>query len=155
VKAKIKLRNRLRRNIKEKREEWKEACKDVNESIDRAKEESWKELLEDVITDADDAKLWGVVKSLNGSPTSNARNEVMIHKGKTITSDKGKADIFLQHYAKVSRLKFTKSERNLNRRAGSTPHRPATGREEAVRIRSPGQFNALAMDSTPNQCRDL
>ena len=141
VKAKIKLRNRLRRNIKEKRKEWKEACQDVNESIIRAKEESWKELLEDVITDADDAKLWRVVKSLNGSPTTNARNEAMIHKGKTITSDKRKADIFLQHYAKVSRLKFKKKrERRLNRRL-----------KKLLRKKSMGPAESSCRDFTMNE----
>ena len=116
VKTKVKLRNRLRRNIKEKRTEWREACRDVNESIAKAKEESWRELLDDVITDANEEKFWGVIKSLNGSPSTNARNEAMIHKGKTITSDKRKAEIFIQHYAKVSRHKFSKKERATNRR---------------------------------------
>ena len=119
VKAKIKHRNRLRKNIKEKREEWKAACKDVNDSIRQAKEESWHELLEDVITEADDEKLWRIIKSLNGSPTSNARSEAMKHKTKqgtkTITSDAKKAEIFLQHYARVSRHKFSKGERDQNR----------------------------------------
>jgi ribosomal protein S20 len=96
VKAKIKLRNRLRRNIKEKRKEWREACKDVNEAINQAREESWREVLDDAINETDDAKIWGVVRSLNGSPTTSARNEAMIHNGKTITSDKRKADTFIQ-----------------------------------------------------------
>ena len=115
VKAKIKLRNRLRRKINEKRKEWREACKDVNEAINRAKEESWREVLEDAIHENDDSKIWGVVRSLNGSPTSSTRNEAMIHNGKTITSDKKKADIFMQHYANVSRLRFKKRERRVNR----------------------------------------
>ena len=115
VKAKIKLRNRLRRKIGDQRKEWKEACEDVTNSIKEATETSWRELLADVITEADDQKFWGIVKSLNGSPATNARNEAMKHNGKTITSDKRKADIFLSHYAAVSRLKFDKSERAVNR----------------------------------------
>ena len=39
----------------------------------------------------------------------------MTHKGKTITSNKHKADIFAQHYASVSKLKFDKEERTINR----------------------------------------
>ena len=116
VKTKVKLRNRLRRNIKEKRTEWREACRDVNESIAKAKEESWRELLDDVITEANKEKFLGVIKSLNGSPSTNTRNEAIIHKGKIITSDKQKAEIFIQHYAKVSRHKFSKKERATNRR---------------------------------------
>ena len=61
MKAKVRHRNKLRRNIKEKREEWKEACKDVNETIKKAKEESWRELLEDVITEGNDDKFWRVI----------------------------------------------------------------------------------------------
>ena len=61
VKQKIKLRNRLRRTVKDNRVQWIEACRDVNESIRIAKEERWKALLEDVITDADETKLWGII----------------------------------------------------------------------------------------------
>ena len=83
VREKIKHRNKLRKNIREKRDEWKEACKDVSESIKRAKEESWRKLLEDVVTEANNQKLWGIIKSLNGSPVSNARNEAMKHGQKS------------------------------------------------------------------------
>ena len=38
----------------------------------------------------------------------------MKHKGKTITSNKKKADTFVKHYAAVSRLQFTKEERAVN-----------------------------------------
>ena len=64
------------------------AIRDINEAIGNAREESWKEVLEDVITEADDVKLWGIVKSLNESLSLTARNEVMIYKNKTIASEK-------------------------------------------------------------------
>ena len=62
-------------------------CKEVNEEIKKAKEESWRELLEEVVTDADEQKLWRIIKSLNGCPASNARNEAISHgKNSVITS---------------------------------------------------------------------
>ena len=115
VKSKIQIRNRLRRTVKENRSEWIDACRAVNEAIETAKEESWRDLLEDVITDADEGKLWGIIKSLNGSTSTNAPNVAMIHNGKTITCNRKKSDIFMQHYARVSKLKFDKSDRDLNR----------------------------------------
>ena len=116
VKAKIKKRNKLRRTITRNRTEWKEACQDVNDSIKDATEQKWIELLADVVTDADDAKLWKIVRSLNGSPETNSPNQAMIHNKKVITSDKKKADVFMSHYAKVSKLTFTKAERAWRRK---------------------------------------
>ena len=40
----------------------------------------------------------------------------MVHKGKIISSNKKKADLFAHHYAAVSRLQFSKVERDENRR---------------------------------------
>ena len=115
VRAAIRKRNYLRRNVRTKRREWLESCKEAQEEIKKAKEDSWKELLEDAITDVDQQKMWKLIKSMNGTPDANSPNEVMIHKGKKITTDKGKADAFVRHYADVSKHTFSKEERDLNR----------------------------------------
>ena len=130
VKTAVKKRNRLRANIRTHREEWLEACAETREEIRKAKEESWKGLLEGAVTDADDQRMWGIIKSLNGTPDTNSPNEAMKHNGRLITNPKKKADIFLQHYAKVSKLTFSKEERDENRRlkkALSTPTVPEDG----------------------------
>ena len=102
---------------KEVREEWLQSCGEVQERITQAKEDSWKNLLEDAVTDAkDSSQLWSIIKSLNGSPSSNSPNEAMKHKKKTITSNQKKANIFAKHYASVSRLKFSKMDRINNLR---------------------------------------
>ena len=41
----------------------------------------------------------------------------MVHKGRRLTFNKAKANVFSSHYASVSRLIFTKEERNINRDA--------------------------------------
>ena len=84
--------------------------------IEEAKGEAWKNLLEDAVTDKDSTQLWGIIRDLNGTPSANAPNQAMTHKGKTIVSNKKKANIFAKHYGAVSRLKFTREERRVNLR---------------------------------------
>ena len=116
IRAAIRRKNALRRNIKKERKEILEACAELREMIKHAKEESWKEALGDAIDDADERKTWMFIKSLNGSPDNNSPNEVMKHNGEIIASNRKKADIFASHYARVSSHKFTKEERAVNLR---------------------------------------
>jgi len=82
------------------REDWLQSCSEVQEDINAAKEESWKNLLEDAVTDAKDTtQLWSIIKSLNGSPSHNSPNEAMRSGKKTITSNQGKSNLFVKHYA--------------------------------------------------------
>ena len=75
VRALKKKRNELRREVKTKRKEWIEACKDAQTAMDEAKEEAWEEFLADVEFQADPAEMWRVIKSLQGTPESIAPNE--------------------------------------------------------------------------------
>ena len=104
----LRKRNNLRRRLKtrEERQAWLTACREANDQIQQAKADSWRNLLEDAVVSEDESKLWRIIKDLNGSPEDNAPNEVMVHKGKVISSNKKKADLLAQHYAAVSRLKF-------------------------------------------------
>ena len=101
VRAALKKRNRLRKEIRLKRQEWLDSCKEAHEEIVKAKEDSWRDLLADSVNEADSSKLWGIIRSLNGCPDSNAPNQAMKHNGRTITSSQKKADIFAQHYAAI------------------------------------------------------
>ena len=118
IRTAIRKRNRLRRNLKtkEQRQEWLTSCKDVNDAIQDSKRESWRSLLEDALASEDESKLWRIIKNLNGSPEDNAPNEVMLHNGRLISSNKKKANLFAHHYAAVSKLKFSEEERYDNRR---------------------------------------
>ena len=116
VKAAVKRRNRLRREVQTKRKEWLEACKEASAEIRKAKEECWKDFLEDVITEENQTQLWKTIKNLNGSPDTNSPSEAMQHNGRTITTNKAKANRFMQHYAGISKLRLTKKDRTLNRK---------------------------------------
>ena len=90
VKAAIKKRNRIRRNI---REQWLEACEqEVSEALKEAKAVKWKEVVEGALESDDEKKIWGFIRSINGVPAANAPNQTLKVNGKTLTSSRKKAD---------------------------------------------------------------
>ena len=116
IRQKIKARNRFRREMKTKKREWMEACKEVNDAIHQEIEDSWRDLLDGVVSDGDERKLCSFIKSVNGTPSTNSPNEVLIQNGKRLTSNRKKADCFMSHYADVSKLSFTKEDKLTNRK---------------------------------------
>ena len=101
------LRDSITQQVKKSlKNDWLKSCEDTKITIESAKEESWKNLLEDAITEKDSTQLWGIIRSLNGTPSNNAPHSAMKHKNKTITCSKKKANIFTKHYANVSRLRL-------------------------------------------------
>ena len=131
VRAALRKRNRLRRKLNTNRKEWLEACREAHEEIEKSKEEAWRDLLSDTATNADSQKMWGLIKSLNGSPDTNAPNQAMRHNGRTITSSQKKADIFSMHYASVSKLNFNKADRDLNRKCKDRLKNSASADDES------------------------
>ena len=117
VRSAIRNRNRLRLRLKTHRKEWVQACQEAQATIKSAKTEAWQKVLEDATTIGDDSKMWKTIKSLKGTPESNSPNEAMVHQGHLITSDKRKADLFVNHYARTSKLVMSKADRLENRRA--------------------------------------
>ena len=105
-----------RDDAEKRRQDWIQACQDVVTATTEAKTQSWRDLLEDAAIAKDDNKLWGIIKNLNGTPDDNAPNEALKHKGRVLTSNRKKANVFIQHYAAVSKLKFTPKERAITRR---------------------------------------
>ena len=59
--------------------------------------------------------MWKVIQSLNGTLDANSTNDAMSHNGRTFTRIKTKANIFVDYYAKVSKLNISKTDRDLNR----------------------------------------
>ena len=114
VRAKIHNRNRLPQTIHQNRQEWIDACGEATEAINEAKTESWKNLLQDAMSNSDGHNMWKVIQGLNGTPNANSPNEAMSHNGRTITDTKSKANVFINHYARVSKLKMLQSDRDIN-----------------------------------------
>ena len=99
VRAALRKRNKLRKNVKLQRQEWLDACKEAQDEIKKARQESWEDLLESTLHENDDRKMWNIINSLKGCPETNSPNEALRHNDKIITSNQKKADLFAQHYA--------------------------------------------------------
>ena len=117
----IRLRNRLRRNIKNNRKEWITACREVQIMIRVSKEERWKDFISNSSLSNDPNKIWATIKALSGKSASSIRNETLIHNGKCYTSSRAKANAFMHRYAEISRLDIPKSSRHKIRRTLNAP----------------------------------
>ena len=80
----------------------------------QAKANSWKDLLHSSKSNADGPDVWKVIQGLNGTPDTNSPNEAMSHNGRTITDTSSKANIFINHYDRISKLHMTKEDPDLN-----------------------------------------
>ena len=64
------------------------------------------------------SNMWKVIQGLNSTLDVNSSNKAMSHNGSTITNTKTKANIFLNHCARFSKLNMSKLDRDLNRHFG-------------------------------------
>ena len=132
VRTKIHTRNRLRRTIHQNRQEWIDACNEATKAINEAKSESWKDLLQDVMSNSNVPNMWKVIQGLNGTPGANSPNEAMSHNGQTFTEIKSKANVFINHYTRVSKLNILQSDRDINRQFKKCLHAPSVDDESCA-----------------------
>ena len=95
-------------------QEWIDACPKATKAINKAKTESWKDLLQEAMTNSDGPNIWKVIQVLNTTPGANSANESISHISHTISNIKSKANVFISHYATVSRLNMLRTDQNLN-----------------------------------------
>ena len=62
------------------------------------------------MSNSDSPNMWKVIHCLNCTPDANSPNEAVSHKGRTITDIKSKANVFINHYARVSELNMSQSQ---------------------------------------------
>ena len=144
VKAAVSRRNKARRNISAKRKEWLKACAEVKEMILEEKQKSWREVVEGALNADDERKVWGFIRSLNGSASNNAPNQTLNVKGKTLSSNQKKADAFVEHYAEVSSLKLSKEDRAERRALKKRLQTPTVDDESAAPFTMEDLEKALA-----------
>ena len=106
VGAKIRKLNRLCQTIHQNCKEWIDAYREATEAINEVKTESWKNLLQDAMSNSDGPNMWKVIQGLNGTLDANSPNEAMSHNSRMITDIKSKANVFINHYARISKLKM-------------------------------------------------
>ena len=125
VRALVKKRNFFRRRINTHRQEWVTACGEVTEAVSAEKEKRWTEFVDTLESSKDYKKTWGILGSINGKPDSCCPNEAIRHNGKILVSNESKADTFAAHYAKVSKLEFSREKREKNRLAKIRDNAPS------------------------------
>ena len=81
----------------------------------KAKTKIWKDLLQDAMSNSDGPNMWNVIQGLNGTPDANSPNEAISREIRTITDIKSKVNVFINHYASVSKLSMSRTNRDLNR----------------------------------------
>ena len=114
MQAKIHTQDRFHQTIHQNWQEWLDTCHEANEATNKAKTESWKDLLQDAISNSDGPNMWKIIQGLKSTPDANSPNEAMYHDSWTITDIKSKANIFINHYARVSKLNISHSECEIN-----------------------------------------
>ena len=113
--AKMWTHDWVQRTIKTNQLEWTEACRQANKAIIEAKTESWKEVFEGAITNTSGKDMWKAINALNSTSEANSPNKAMSQNSRTITDAKAKANIFVNHYARISDLLMTTKDHNLIR----------------------------------------
>ena len=78
VRAIIRKRNKLCKDIGTKRKERKATCQEATKATIEAKISSWNELLASSLPDQVPSKVWTIVRSLNSTPRANTPNEALI-----------------------------------------------------------------------------
>ena len=115
VKEAIRKRNTLARDIRNRRAEWLDACRNVRQLTYAAKQKAWREFVDSLEENPNSSRAWDTLRSLSGKgPTPAERSKVLFHEGVGYRTDRGKANLFVGQYAKVSRLSFSRLERKKN-----------------------------------------
>ena len=130
VQAKIRNRNRLRQTIHQNCQEWIDACGQANEAINGAKTKSWKNLLQNAMSNSDGPNMWKIIQGLNSTPDANSPNEAISHNGRTITDIS--SYIFINDYARVSKLSMSQSDRDTNRQVKKRIKTPSVDDESCA-----------------------
>ena len=115
LKALTRERNKLRRDMRNNRQEWVKTNRLVLEKTKEARRAIWQSHLSSISEDKDIKKAWDVVKSLSGSNQSQA-GKTLIYNGIEYASDTAKASAFVQEYAQISGKKSDKDTRQALRR---------------------------------------
>ena len=115
VRDQITIRNRLRKTVKDNREEWIESCRKVASLIKEEKEKKWKEYVANLSRTSDTRKIFQTARAIDGKVLPRKENEVLEVNGTAYITDKDKAEQFAKTYRSFSKLKARKSDRKIKR----------------------------------------
>ena len=114
LRAKICTWNCLRRKIHQNWQEQINACCEATEAVNKTKTESWKGFLQNAMSNSDGQNMWKVMQGVNSTPGANSPDKAMTQNGCTITNSKSKANVFINHYSRVSKLNMSRADEDFN-----------------------------------------
>ena len=115
IKAEIKKRNQLRKQISSRREEWLESCKKVSDMIREEKSARWKDYVSKLDRKSDTREIFKTIRAIEGKHPPKKDNEVLEVDGKACVTDKQKAEQFAKTYRSFSKLPKCKRDRKIRK----------------------------------------
>ncbi len=106
----MKKQNALRRTITGNWADHLEACAETRKPPEEARYKKWEDCLADLENNPDLGLKRRTIKSLSRTPLSTIFVESLVHKSRTVITNKGKADAFMKEYATVNHLRVNKEE---------------------------------------------
>ena len=107
------------------RDHWREAERQATACVKKAKADSYEELLESLDLRKDPGGPFRLLKAME-SPSGDPRDAALVKGDVVATTAKAKADIAIQHYAAINRLRRRKAD-DREIRAASRPARSCPG----------------------------
>ena len=92
---------------------------------------------------SDGPNMWKVIQGLNGTPDANSPKKAMSYYGPTITDIKPKANVFINHYAKVSKLNMSRADQHLNHQFKKHLNAPSVDDESCAPLQMGELLSAL------------
>ena len=109
--------NRSQRELRRNRsdparlERFEEARRNLDRTIKDERRESWRQFAADLTPSVPTTKVWNTLRGMDGRSQASLPGVPLVEGGKTLVTDKQKAEATVKVYAGVSRLKVDRSRK--------------------------------------------
>ena len=95
------------------------------------------------MSNSDGPNMWKVTQGLNGTHDANSPNEAMSHDDRTITDTKSKANVFINQYARVSKLNMSQANHDINQQLKKRLNAPSVDDESCAPLQMGELLSAI------------
>jgi ribonuclease HI len=88
----------------ETRNAWNKSSQEAKKVILNAKRQAWQDFTSELNTTTDCSKIHRIFKAINSESQPRSSDETLVHKGKTLVTDRDKSNAFVTEYASVNHL---------------------------------------------------
>ena len=121
IKRLRRMRNRARRDMRRRRSEWVNICRELKEKTREAKRETWRKHLEKISAERDTNMAWSVVKKLAGGKVADSGGGAMFYEGRWRHNPKGQSRCFRQRIREDQRKKYEQRDKEGESGGGARP----------------------------------